>query len=244
MTRTRLCLLASLLFVSAPAFAQTNIAGDWDLTIESPQGARTMLVSLKQEGEKLTGAFKSPNGELPLSGTLTGSDVKLTFSVNMQGVPLDITMSGKVEGESFAGKADFGGFAEGAFSAKRPAATAAASTTAPATPEPAAPSTSTTTGGFGGTWEVVVKTANGDIPATATITDEGGKITGMFSTQMGDLPVTGTVEGKTLKLTMTAKMPQGEIPVALTGDIEGDAVVNGKAEFGGMVGEWSAKKKQ
>jgi hypothetical protein len=232
-----------LAFVSAPAFAQPNIAGDWDLTIESPQGARTVLVSLKQEGEKLTGAFKSPNGELPLSGTLTGSDVKLTFSINMQGVPLDINMTGKVEGESFAGKADFGGFAEGTFSAKRPATTAAGSSTPPA-PAPAAPSTAAPTAGYGGTWEVVVKTANGDIPATATITDEGGKITGTFSTQMGDLPVTGTVEGKTLKLTMTARMPQGEIPVALTGDVEGDAVVNGKAEFGGMVGEWTAKKKQ
>jgi hypothetical protein len=248
MTRARLCLLALLLFVAGPAFAQTNIAGDWDLTIESPQGARTVPVSLKQEGEKITGVFKSPGGELPISGTLTGNDLKLSFTVSMQGNALEIAMTGKVTGESFAGTADFGGFAEGAFSGKRPAATA--TTTAPSTttePTPAAPPAATTTvpGGLSGAWEVVLKTGGGDFPATATITEDGGKITGTFSTQMGDLPVTGTVEGKAVKLSMVAKTPQGDIPVALTGDLDGDSVVNGKADFGGMgQGEWTAKRKQ
>jgi hypothetical protein len=92
---------------------------------------------------------------------------------------------------------------------------------------------------------VVLKTGGGDFPATATITEDGGKVTGTFQTQMGDLPITGTVEGKALKLSMVAKTPQGDIPVALTGDLDGDSVVNGKADFGGMgQGEWTAKRKQ
>ena len=42
-------LLPALLFlvcacVPATAIAQTTITGDWDLTINSPQGARTTLV--------------------------------------------------------------------------------------------------------------------------------------------------------------------------------------------------------
>ena len=58
MTRTRFTILALLLLVAAPAFAQTNVTGDWDVTIESPQGANTVLVTFKQDGEKLSGIFK------------------------------------------------------------------------------------------------------------------------------------------------------------------------------------------
>ena len=53
----------------------------------------------------------------------------------MDGQPLLITMTGKVDGDAIAGKADFGGFAEGDWSAKRakPGAAAAAATPTPAT---------------------------------------------------------------------------------------------------------------
>src|SRR5882672_7210207 len=73
MTRARLGLLAMLFFVPGLAFAQTNVTGDWDVTINSPQGANTVLVTFKQDGEKVTGIFKSPQGELPFEGgSLTG----------------------------------------------------------------------------------------------------------------------------------------------------------------------------
>ena len=82
MTRTSRLLPALLFFIglcglAAPAPAQTTIAGDWDLTITSPQGTRTAPISLKQDGEKITGAFKSQAGELPVDGTLTGNAFKL-----------------------------------------------------------------------------------------------------------------------------------------------------------------------
>lgn len=252
MTRARFCLLASLLvmFGAGPVFAQTNVAGDWELTITSPQGERTTPVTLKQDGEKITGMFKSPAGEVPLEGKITGNDLTLTFTLSFQGQPLPITMTGKVDGASIAGKADFGGFAEGEFTAKpAPAATttAPATTTEPATTEPATTtaSTATTAVGAAGNWDVTLKTGGGDFPASATFTDDAGKISGTLVTAMGELPVTGTIEGKTLKLSLVAKTPQGDIPVALTGDVDGDTIINGKADFGGMgQGEWTAKRKQ
>src|SRR5262249_28087720 len=158
--------------------------GDWEITVESPQGARTTPMTLTLEGEKLTGKFTSPAGELPLTGTLTGNDIKLSFTLLLQGTPLDITMTGKVEGETMSGKASSGGSAEGTFRATRPATTAAA---APATAPRDAPSAAPVSGGLAGTWEVTIKTGGGDVPATATITDDNGKISGTFSTQMGDL---------------------------------------------------------
>src|SRR3979409_153144 len=86
MARARLSLLAMLLFVPGLAFAQTNVTGDWDVTIQSPQGTNTVLVTLKQDGEKVSGIFKGQQGELPFEGgTLTGTDLKFAFTVNVQG---------------------------------------------------------------------------------------------------------------------------------------------------------------
>jgi hypothetical protein len=105
--------------------------------------------------------------------------------------------------------------------------------------------TTATAGAAAGTWEVTLKTQGGDLPITATLTDDAGKITGKMTTLMGELTLEGTIEGKTLKLSTVARTPQGEIPVSLTGDVDGDAIVNGKASFGGLgQGEWTAKRKQ
>lgn len=247
MTRARFCLLALLLAAcsASPAFAQATVAGNWDLTIVSPQGPNTQRVSFKQDGDKVMGLFKSPAGELPLEGTLTGNDLKLLFTITFQGQPLPITLTGKLEGETMAGKADFGGFAEGDFSAKRSTETATAAA-APATPPAGAGSTpAASTGGASGTWEVILKTGGGDFPVSAVLTDEAGKISGTLTSQMGEVPVTGTMEGKALKLSLVANTPQGDIPIVLTGDVAGDEIVNGKADFGGLgQGEWTAKRKQ
>jgi hypothetical protein len=252
MNRSRCILLALAVSIAAPAVAQTppNIAGDWDVTVQSPQGTNTVLVTLKQEGEKVSGLFKSPLGELPFTGALVGSELKFNFSFPVDGQPLLITMTGKVDGDAIAGKADFGGVAEGDWSAKRATANAAttpasttASTTSTAATTTAPTATTASSGGFGGKWDVMLKTPGGDFPANATLTDEGGKLSGTFGSQMGEVPVNGTVEGKALKITMVAQTPQGTMTVVMTGDLDGDSIVNGKADIEGMGQmEWTAKR--
>jgi hypothetical protein len=245
----------ALLFVAllaAPAFAQVNVTGDWDVTIESPQGTNTVKMTLTQDGEKVSGLFKSPMGELPFDGTLTGADLKCTFALPVQGQSLEIVMTGKVAGEAIAGKVQFGGFGEGDWTAKRaPAATAAApaapaaappaTTTAPATTAEAAP----VAGGVSGEWDLTFKTPNGDLAATAKVTEDAGKLNGTLTSQMGEAPFTGTLEGKSLKVTFNFETPNGTLPVTMTGDIEGTVIPNGKADITGMgTLEWTAKKKQ
>ena len=245
MTRLKSTLLALSLLVASPAFAQTDVSGDWEITVNSPQGANTTPASMKQEGEKLSGMFKSPQGTLPFdSGAVTGSDVKFTFTINLQGMALPITLTGKVDGATMAGKADFGGFAEGDWTAKR---VGDATTTAPAAASSLAPAASTTTAsavtGFGGKWDVMMKTPAGDMPANATLSDENGKLSGTFGSQLGEVPVSGTSEGNALKLTLVAQTPQGDLTVTMTGDLDGDNIVNGKAEVSGLGQmEWSAKR--
>jgi hypothetical protein len=255
MIRSRISLFVLALLVAAPSFAQTppSITGDWDVTINSPQGANTSHVTFTQDGEKVTGLFKSANGELPFTGTMTGSDLKMAFSVNVQGMALDITLTGKVEGETMSGKADFGGMAEGDWTAKRATTTTAtasstassSSTTTTTTTTNTTTTTSTTTAGsFAGKWDVMLKTPAGDFPASATITDDGaGNLKGTFGSQLGEVEVAGTTAGKALKIEMMAVTPQGPMKVVMTGDLEGDEIVNGKADVEGMGQmDWTAKR--
>jgi len=245
MTRLKSTLLALSLLIASPVFAQTDITGDWDVTVNSPQGSNTTPVTFKQEAGKVSGMFKSPQGTLPFEGgTMTGNDLKFTFTINVQGMELPITLTGKVEGETMTGKADFGGFAEGDWSAKRTGAASATAAAAPAAPAAAAPATAAVAGvGFGGKWDVMMKTPAGDMPANATLSDDNGKLTGTFGSQLGEVPVSGTAEGNMLKLTLVAQTPQGELTVTMTGDLDGDNIVNGKAEVSGLGQmEWSAKR--
>ncbi len=252
MTRARLVVLLLAFLIAAPAFSQTNVTGDWDVTIQSPQGTNTVKVTFTQDGDQVKGLFKSQRGELPFTGTLTGDELTFAYTIDVQGMALDITMTGKVEGASIAGKAKFGDFGEGDWSAKRAVATDSAAAAAPAVATPPAETATPAAGGptarASGDWEITIKTPGGDVAATATLADEDGKLTGTLRRddgQMGEVSVSGTIDGKALKLSFTAQTPQGSLPITLTGDIEGDAVLNGKAEIGGMgTMEWTAKRKQ
>jgi hypothetical protein len=250
MIRTRLAVLALGVLTAVPAFAQSSVTGDWDVTINSPQGSNTTRVTFTQDADnKVNGLFKSPAGELPFTGAMEGSDLKFTFTIQFQGMPLEIAMTGKVEGDAIAGKANFGGFAEGDWTAKRVDSTTAASAPAAATPaaaptSPASGSNGTSIAGVAGKWDVMLKTPGGDFPATATLTEDAGQVSGTFGSQMGEVAVSGTREGNALKMTMTAQTPQGAMTVVLTGDVDGDSITNGKAEVSGMGQmEWTAKRK-
>jgi len=228
-------------WLAAPATAQINLTGDWDMTIESPQGTNSVKVTLTQDGEKVSGLFKSPFGELPVTGALTGVDLTIAFSLPIQGQSVDVVMTGKAEGPTLAGKVQFGGFGEGDWTAKR--AEAAASPTA-ATASAAAAEPAGASGGASGEWDLIFKTPNGDVPATATINQDGGKLSGTLSSKMGEAPVTGTLVGTSLRVMSNVVTPRGTLPLTMKGDIAGDAIANGKAKIKG-VGKmkWTAKRR-
>jgi hypothetical protein len=237
--------MLAMLTLAAPAFAQaTDLAGDWDVTIVSPQGPNTTRLTLKQDADKLDGMFKSPMGELPVKGTVTGSDVKITFTIDIQGQGLDIALNGKANGGTIAGTAVFGTFGEGEFTAKKVDATSAAApaAAAAATPAAATAASASTAVNAAGKWDVLLKTPQGEFPATATFAVDGDKVTGTFGSQMGEAPITGTISGKSIKLKMNAQTPQGDMTVDLTGDLDGDNIVNGKADVMGMQLDWTAKR--
>ena len=122
MKRTGKLIIAAV-FVSVvvlTAAAQSkNVTGNWKLTVESQNGTTNPSVTLKQEGEELTGTYKGRFGESPLKGTVKGSEIKFTVKVDAQGQEVLIDYSGKLEGETMKGTVKFGDFGDGTFSGKK-----------------------------------------------------------------------------------------------------------------------------
>src|SRR5215471_2734239 len=116
--------LAAILFALAGALAAqapVNLTGKWLFTVQTSAGNGTPTVTLKQEGEKLTGHYSSAQlGEAELTGTVKGSDVKFTFGTDVQGTHLEVTYTGTIESkDSLKGTVNLGGLGQGTFTAKR-----------------------------------------------------------------------------------------------------------------------------
>src|ERR1700730_5656781 len=133
MRRLPMISLLFLVLCAITAAAQsTNAAGAWDAVLTSPQGTFNVQLILKQDGDKLSGVVKSARGELPVEGTMSGKDMKLKYTIKFQENDMLITLTGAVDGASIKGSADYGGLADGDFTAKRAGDAGAATTKPPA----------------------------------------------------------------------------------------------------------------
>jgi hypothetical protein len=101
--------------------SKTDVTGKWTFTVQTDAGSGTPTVTLKQDGEKLTGHYSSANlGEAELTGTIKGKDIKFSFSADAGGQAVQVTYTGTVDTkDSMKGSVDLGGLAQGTFTAKR-----------------------------------------------------------------------------------------------------------------------------
>jgi hypothetical protein len=103
--------------------SKVNVTGKWTFNVQTDAGGGTPTVTLKQEGEKLTGHYSSQNlGEAELTGTVKGQEIKFSFNADAQGTSLTVTYTGTIENnDSMKGTIDLAGMAQGTFTAKRQA---------------------------------------------------------------------------------------------------------------------------
>ena len=106
--------------VALPALAQhADVSGSWTMTLETPQGASTPTLVLKQSGQTLTGTFEGRMGETPVTGTVKDTAISLSVKVNAQGQELELVFSGAADGDQMKGTVDFGGMGTANWSAAR-----------------------------------------------------------------------------------------------------------------------------
>src|ERR1700694_18452 len=113
-----------VMVVPAAGVYAANVTGEWNLTVESPNGTGTPTVTFKQDGETLTGTYKGRFGEAPLKGTVKGNEIKFTLTISPQGQDIQLDYAGTVDGDTMKGKVKFGDLGEGNFTGKKATAPA------------------------------------------------------------------------------------------------------------------------
>ncbi|MDP2054922.1 MAG: hypothetical protein Q8N52_07100 [Acidobacteriota bacterium] len=109
-----------LLLASVPVLAQApNVTGEWAFNVTTDQGGGTPVITFKQDGEKLTGKYAGQLGNADLTGTVKGSAIHFTFTLDVQGQQAPVTYDGTVEKNTMSGKLDIGGMINGTFTATR-----------------------------------------------------------------------------------------------------------------------------
>ena len=104
---------------NSPQSKGPNLSGNWVLTTESQMGAQDAQMTVRQTGNALAGTITGQAGTVDYTGSLSGAAVAFDFIINVQGTDLKLDYSGIVEGDTMKGKAVFGSFGEGTFSARR-----------------------------------------------------------------------------------------------------------------------------
>ena len=118
-----IALALALLAVPVRTLALQNdadVVGTWDFTTNSPEGERTSTMVVSKDGDKLKAVAKGPAGERPYDSIeLKGNAITVVLTISYNGSPMIITYVGKVDGAKMAGDADFGGLAQGTWSAAK-----------------------------------------------------------------------------------------------------------------------------
>ena len=222
------------------AFQAASAVGSWDVTIDSPQGQRTVVMVIKKDGDKFTGAMKSQAGERPLdSVAVKGDEITFVMTRQVQGQDMVMTYKGKIAKDSMKGDADFGGLATGTWSAvphKEDAAGASGAAPAAAQSSGAA--------NISGAWDFAVETSGGSGSPGFTFKQEGENLTGTYKGQFGEAPLTGTVKGDDVKFTIKINAQGQSLTVVYTGKITGKDSMKGTVSLGDIgEGTWTGKRK-
>ena len=113
-------LVALTLLVGAAVSAEpANVAGKWNVTLELPSITGHPVITLKQDGEKLTGTYEGRYGDSPLTGAVKDKEISFTVTMVAEGTQVQGVFAGKVDGDSMGGDVSFEGAGDGTWSAVR-----------------------------------------------------------------------------------------------------------------------------
>ena len=117
--KTLSLVVCALVFASLSALAQANLTGKWVLNVQTDAGSGTPTVTLKQDGDKLTGHYSGQLGEADITGSVKGNEFTFGFSGDAQGQQFKVTYTGTAEKDTMKGTLDLGGMATGTFTGKK-----------------------------------------------------------------------------------------------------------------------------
>jgi hypothetical protein len=241
-TAARVALAAVLALVPAGLFGQAaDVAGEWDVTINSPQGSNQSLLTLKKDGDAWSGSLKGARGERALQDiSWKGNELRFAMKINFQGQDAVFTYVGTLEKGALKGTADFAGMATGDWSAVRHVAGSAAPPAAGAPAPPAAAGAID----ISGNWVFAVETGAGSGQPTFTFKQDGEKLTGTYTGAFGSgIKLTGTVKGGEVAFSFSGEAQGQSAEVVYKGKIVNKDSMQGTVALAGLgEGTWTGKR--
>jgi len=91
------------------------IDGKWNLVIKTPMGDQTGVLTLKQEGDALTGEMSSPSGSAAVENGKVDGDALSWHAKVTTPMPLTLEFEGKEDGGNLSGNVKLGAFGNSTF---------------------------------------------------------------------------------------------------------------------------------
>ena len=93
--------------------------GNWNLTMNSPMGARPVTANFKTDGGAISGEFTGAQGAAPVSGTADGNAVAFAATVSGPMGQMELKFKGTLDGDNISGEVAFGAFGSGTFTGSK-----------------------------------------------------------------------------------------------------------------------------
>ena len=96
------------------------VDGTYEVTIDTPMGAQSMKLTLKTDGDTLSGKVDSSMGAAEFSGgSVSGDDISWQMEIDSPMGKMNLECKGKVTGDDIAGEVKVGDFGSSPFKGKR-----------------------------------------------------------------------------------------------------------------------------
>ncbi|PQA85626.1 hypothetical protein [Hyphococcus luteus] len=92
------------------------IDGKWNITIKTPMGDQNATLTLKQEGDALTGEMVGAAGATPIENGKVEGDTATWDAKVTSPMPITLSFKGKAEGDTISGDVQLGSFGNSTFS--------------------------------------------------------------------------------------------------------------------------------
>ena len=199
-----LAVTAGLISPGAVQVASPDISGTWELSVTTSRGVETATLTLKKNGEKLSGSVARGTEQAPAEATLKDKAVTIIITTQNQSGPVTTALKGEVAGDAMSGTGEFGARGSGSWTAKRAAAPAAVDVT--------------------GTWALEVETAQGTGTPSFTFKQEGDKLSGQYRGMFGEAPVTGSINGSVIAFSVEVTAEGNTVRVTYSGTVDKDTM--------------------
>lgn len=213
-------LAACVLLSPAVAAAQEDVrlTGSWSVEITSPEGLHPAVLALSDEGGRLSGVVVGAAGPAAVDGTRGPEGVTLRFTIAYEGAPMRIVMRAPAVGPELAGSVDFGGLADGTWSA-RPR----------------------TASGVSGAWTLTADDRGAPVSAQMLLVEDAGRVSGRLLARSHGIDglVKGTLADDVLQLSVDAEVDGAPMVIDLPGRLSGESLA-GTFAAGNRSGRWTA----